>query len=85
MLENKMEQTIAQDELHEECGVFGIYDLDGQDVASTIYMACSPCSTVDRRAAVSQSARHRDRKVKYPVLRIWGLSMKYLMQRNWSV
>ena len=30
MLENKMEQTIAQDELHEECGVFGIYDLDGE-------------------------------------------------------
>ncbi len=23
--------------LHEECGVFGIYDFDGQDVASTIY------------------------------------------------
>ena len=37
MLENKMEQTIAQDELLEECGVFGIYDLDGQDAASTIY------------------------------------------------
>ena len=25
------------DELHEECGVFGIYDFDGKDVASTIY------------------------------------------------
>lgn len=25
------------DELHEECGVFGIYDLDGGDVASSIY------------------------------------------------
>lgn len=25
------------DALHEECGVFGIYDLDGNDVASTIY------------------------------------------------
>ena len=37
MLENKMEQTMAQDELHEECGVFGIYDLDGHDVASSIY------------------------------------------------
>lgn len=24
-------------ELHEECGVFGIYDFDGNDVASTIY------------------------------------------------
>ncbi len=25
------------DEIHEECGVFGIYDLDGRDVASSIY------------------------------------------------
>lgn len=25
------------DELHEECGVFGIYDFDGNDVASSIY------------------------------------------------
>ncbi len=25
------------DEIHEECGVFGIYDLDGGDVASSIY------------------------------------------------
>ena len=76
MLENKMEQTIAQDELHEECGVFGIYDLDGQDVASTIYYGLF---------ALQHRGQERDRKVKYPVLRIWGLSMKYLMQRNWSV
>ncbi len=26
-----------ESELHEECGVFGIYDLDGNDVARTIY------------------------------------------------
>ena len=25
------------DGLHEACGVFGVYDLDGGDVASTIY------------------------------------------------
>ena len=25
------------DELHEECGVFGMYDFDGNDVASEIY------------------------------------------------
>lgn len=30
-------ETNTNDELHEECGVFGIYDLDGEDVASTIY------------------------------------------------
>ncbi len=27
----------VSDRLHEECGVFGIYDFDGGDVASTIY------------------------------------------------
>jgi amidophosphoribosyltransferase len=29
--------TSAEDELHDECGVFGVYDFDGSDVASTIY------------------------------------------------
>lgn len=28
---------VEDDELHEECGVFGMYDFDGNDVASTIY------------------------------------------------
>ena len=31
------QQYEADDAIHEECGVFGIYDLDGADVASTIY------------------------------------------------
>ncbi len=33
---NGINQNV-DDDLHEECGVFGIYDLDGNDVASTIY------------------------------------------------
>ena len=28
---------VDEDALHEECGVFGMYDFDGGDVASTIY------------------------------------------------
>ena len=28
---------VDEDEMHEECGVFGIYDFDGNDVANTIY------------------------------------------------
>ena len=31
------EQAEPADRLHEECGVFGIYDFSGEDVASTIY------------------------------------------------
>lgn len=34
---NGMSEQHSSDELHEECGVFGIYDFDGKDVASTIY------------------------------------------------
>lgn len=36
-MENIHVQEAFDDSLHEECGVFGIYDFDGGDVASTIY------------------------------------------------
>lgn len=38
--------------LHEECGVFGVYDFDGVDVASTIYYGYLHSSTEVRRAVV---------------------------------
>lgn len=34
---DKERMNRVSDELHEECGVFGMYDFDGGDVASTIY------------------------------------------------
>ena len=41
--------------LHEECGVFGIYDRAGtEDVAAAATRLCMPCSTVVRRAAASR-------------------------------
>lgn len=36
-MEKSLTLDWGTDELHEECGVFGMYDLDGNDVASTIY------------------------------------------------
>lgn len=36
-LQNRDFNEQMEDSLHEECGVFGIYDFDGNDVASTIY------------------------------------------------
>ena len=38
--EKVLVSSMWDDELHEECGVFGIYDFDGKDVASTIYYGC---------------------------------------------
>lgn len=37
MSEKKLEKNTLSHSLHEECRVFGMYDLDGNDVASTIY------------------------------------------------
>ncbi len=37
MEKEKEKNKVLDTELHEECGVFGIYDFDGNDVASTIY------------------------------------------------
>ena len=44
------------DGLHEECGVFGVYDLDGVD-----YL---PYSIVDRKAVVLQSVIPRAPRAK---------------------
>ncbi|MDE7417772.1 MAG: amidophosphoribosyltransferase [Lachnospiraceae bacterium] len=37
MYNEDIDRTLDETGLKEECGVFGIYDFDGQDVASTIY------------------------------------------------
>lgn len=36
-MNNISDSYYDEDGVHEECGVFGVYDLDGGDVASTIY------------------------------------------------
>ena len=33
----RVQREQVEDILHEECGVFGMYDFSGNDVASTIY------------------------------------------------
>ena len=37
MYNNEFEKDTPRDDLHEECGVLGMYAFDGGDVASTIY------------------------------------------------
>ncbi len=64
MYNDDIDRNLDGTGLKEACGVFGIYDFDGQDVVSTIYYGLLRCSTEDRRAAGSQSARRADRKEK---------------------
>lgn len=37
MINRNNEDNFISDGMHEECGVFGIYDLDGNDIATSIY------------------------------------------------
>ena len=67
--------------LGEECGVFGMYDMEGRDVASTIYYGLFSLQQ-DRRAAVLQSAV---RTVLHAIplrSREWDLSMRYSMRKT---
>ena len=72
---NQTDKTV-EDELHDECGVFGAYDFDGNDIMVYLHY-----STEDRKAAVLQSVTQKARREKSLHTRIWDLSMKCLMQK----
>ena len=47
-----MKELCPAEALHEECGVFGIYDSTGKtNMVSAVSARCMPCSTAARKAA----------------------------------
>ena len=56
------------DGLHEECGVFGMYDFDGHDVARTIYYG-----TGDRKAVALRYLTLKDQRARSCLPRVWDL------------
>lgn len=72
----------AEDELHDECGVFGAYDFDGGDVASTIYYGLFALQHRGQEScgiAVSDTQGPKGKVFSYKDM---GLSMKYLMLKS---
>ena len=65
--------TDIKDELHEECGVFGAYNLKGEDIANWVYYGLFLCSIAGRKAAASQSVR----TVISDTIKTWDLSVKF--------
>ena len=53
-------QTNGDSGLHEECGVFGMYDFDGGDVASTIYYGLFALQHRGQESWVLRSVRRTD-------------------------
>ncbi len=67
--------------LGEECGVFGAYDLDGNDVQhQQSIMDCLPCSTEDRKAVVLQCLIRMVQNEMSHLKKVWDYVMKCLQQ-----
>lgn len=69
--------------LHEECGVFGIYDFDGGDVASSVYYGLLALQHRGQESCgIAVGDTDGPRKVTTHKGRDW--SMKYLPRRFWK-
>ena len=67
-MEEQFSEECVDSGIHEECGVFGAYDFDGNDIAST----------EDRKAVVLQFRIPTARKRTFRFIKEWALSTKCL-------
>ena len=67
-MEEQFSEECVDSGIHEECGVFGAYDFDGNDIASTVY----------RKAVVLQFRIPTARKRTFRFIKEWALSTKCL-------
>lgn len=69
------------DELHEECGVFGMYDFDGGDVASTIYYGLFALQHRGQESCGIAVSETNGPKGKVTSTREWDWSMRFSPRR----
>lgn len=58
--------------LKEECGVFGMYDFSGGDVATSIYYGLFALQHRGQESCGIAVVNKRAQKERFPVIRIWG-------------
>ena len=75
MKNNRSDHEMLSAKLHEECGVFGMYDLSGKDVASSVYYGLF---------ALQQSVIQRGQREKLQSTKTWDWCMRFLRKRRWS-
>ena len=71
-MEEQFSEECVDSGIHEECGVFGAYDFDGNDIG------CLLCSIEDRKAVVLQFRIPTARKRTFRFIKEWALSTKCL-------
>ncbi len=81
---NELDFDIGGDKLREECGVFGIYDLDGGDVASTIYYGLFALQHRGQESCGIAVSDTEGPKGQVPPTREWACAMRCLRRSIWN-
>ena len=69
--------------LGEECGVFGAYDMDGGDVASSVYYGLFALQHRGQESCGIAVSRYLRETESTSEKRPWDRSKMYLMKKNW--
>ena len=86
MKENEQYMTYqnAEDGLKEECGVFGVYDLDDNDVASTIYYGLIGSAAPWTGKLWYRSQRYRRTRMSKVCIRVWACVNECIHRKYWK-
>lgn len=67
--------------LHEECGVFGMYDMNGGNVANSIYYGLFALQHRGQESCGIAVTDTKGKKAATMSIREWDFAMKYLHQK----
>ena len=84
MNQNLMDFDIGADKLREECGVFGMYDFDGNDVARTIYYGLFALQHRGQESCGIAGATQKGPRGRRRSIRGWAFATRYLHRRCWK-
>lgn len=85
MYGEEIDRTLDKTGVKEECGVFGIYDFDARDVASTIYYGLFALQHRGQEScgiAVSETSGPKGKVVSYKGM---GLVNEVFTQDSWEI
>ena len=83
-MNNIHEQMEVTDKLREECGVFGIYDLDGNNIAPSIYYGLFALQHRGQESCGIAVSEIDGPKGKVSSYKGMAWSMKFLTEKFWT-
>ena len=81
-MEEQFSEECVDSGIHEECGVFGAYDFDGNDIASTVYYGLFALQHRGQESCGIAVSDTKARKRTFRFIKEWALSTKCLAVRT---